>query len=184
MKTTRFLFEHEYSQYADWLKSQDEEAKDLFFGYRITDESIDKLVSKFVADPTNHQFLVVERNDKWIGTLHIAIVGDEVEFGLMVSKDYRGKGVASILMSEGLLWSSNRGFKEVCMHCLTRNKPIQYLCHKHGLKTTNMFGDSGTKMPLPQPTPSSHMHELANRQRQLWRTVLKNTFPIVDKIYE
>lgn len=177
MITTRFLLSTEYPKYADWIKSQAQSDKHLYFGYAINDDGIDHLVEHIVKQADDHYFLVAEDPAGWIGTLHIAIVGAEVEFGLMVKPECRGRGIASRMMDEALLWARNRGYQELFMHCLTHNKPIQHLCHKHGLETTSMYGESETKVKLPPPNFGTLVQEATVRQKQAWRLMLRNTWP-------
>lgn len=180
MITTRFLVDGEYSQYADWLKSRDLEARQLYFGYNTSDENIDELVKRIIDHSDDHYFLVAESATGWVGTLHIAIVGSEVEFGLMVAKELRGHGIGTLMMDEALLWARNRGYSELMMHCLTYNKPIQALCHKYGLETTNMYGESETKVKLPPANFATLTKEAAIRNKQAWRLMLRKTWPAVD----
>jgi GNAT superfamily N-acetyltransferase len=180
MITTRFLLDTEYAQYADWLKARDRESLALYFGYAVTDENIDLLVQKIIKNSDDHYFLVAESAVGWVGTVHIAVVGDEVEFGLMVTKELRGQGLASRMMEEALLWARNRGYSELMMHCLTYNKPIQFLCRKHGLEVTNMYGESETKMKLPPPDFTTLTKEAAIRNKQAWSLMLRKTWPAID----
>ena len=180
MITTRFLLQHEYAEYATWLKNRDAEARNIYFGYAVTDENIDLLVEKILDHPDDHYFLVAESAVGWVGTVHIAITGDEVEFGLMVTKELRGQGIASRLMEEALLWARNRGYSELMMHCLTYNKPVQFLCRKHGLEVTNMYGESETKIKLSPPDFNTITKEAAIRNKQAWRLLLRKTWPAID----
>ena len=180
MITTRFLADSDYRLYAAWLKSQATDDRHLYFGYAINNDGIDILVDKIIAEQDNHYFLIAEDAAGWIGTLHIAIVGNEVEFGLMVKPECRGRGIASRLMDEALIWVRNRGYRELFMHCLTHNRPIQHLCHKHGLETTSEHGESETKVQLPPPNILTLTKEVNTRQKQLWSLLLRKTWPAVD----
>jgi RimJ/RimL family protein N-acetyltransferase len=183
MITSRFLLKSEYPEYGDWMKSQSIASRNVFFGYQASDENIDKLVEGIVANPDDHHFLVLEKSSQWIGTLHIAKTGDnDVEFGFMLDPDYRGQGYGDRLMDEGLTWARNRGYREVFLHCVANNKPIQFLCHKHGLEVTTEHGESETKAKLPPADLYSITKEVSVRQRQAWRMMLQTAFPVLDAI--
>lgn len=165
MHTTRLLNVFEYSKYADWLKSQDTDTLSIYFGYPANAESVDKLVDSIMHDPLNHYFVVAENaNLEWIGTIHIAVcAGDTVEFGIMVDSEYRGSGVGSKMIEAAILWARNRRLVNLYMHCLSRNKPIQHLCKKYGLQVTTEYGESETRVTLPQPTIGTYGEEIVNR---------------------
>jgi RimJ/RimL family protein N-acetyltransferase len=183
MIITRFLEASEHPKYGDWLKSQDDEAKQMFFGYVVTDENIDALIQRVVENPRDNYFLLAHNGKgEWLGTLHLAVVGNEVEFGFMIQRQYRGQRIASRLMEEGLLWVRNRGYKELFLHCLTHNVPVRKLCKKHGLIVTSMHSESETKVPVPPPDLASITLETAIRNRQVWRTML-SSIPIIDELY-
>lgn len=183
MITSRFLLQSEYPEYADWMKSQSISSRNIFFGYQASDENIDQLVAGIVANADDHHFLVLEKAGEWIGTLHIAKTGkNNVEFGFMLDEHYRGQGFGDRLMDEGLTWARNRGYQEVFLHCVANNKPIQFLCHKHGLEVTTEYGESETKAKLPPADLFSLTKEVSTRQRQAWRMLLQQAFPVLDAI--
>lgn len=183
MITSRFLVQPEYSEYAGWMKSQSIASRNIFFGYQASDENIDTLVAGIVAQPDDHHFLVLEDHGQWVGTLHIAKTGkNDVEFGFMLDEHYRGRGLGDRLMDEGLTWARNRGYNEVFLHCVAHNKPVQFLCHKHGLAVTTEFGESETKAKLPPADFYSITKEVAVRNRQAWRMMLQTAFPILEAV--
>ena len=183
MVTSRFLIETEYHEYAGWMKSQSTASRNIFFGYQASDENIDALVAGIVAKPQGHYFLVLEQGGHWIGTLHIAELGNnDIEFGFMLDADHRGQGLGDRLMDEGLTWARNRGYDEVFLHCVANNKPIQFLCHKHGLEVTTEYGESETKAKIPPADIFSLTKEASTRQRQAWRMMLQKVFPVLESI--
>lgn len=183
MITSRFLTKSEYPEYAGWMKSQSMASRAVFFGYQASDENIDRLVEGIVTNSDEHHFLILEDHGQWVGTLHIAKTGkNDVEFGFMLDEHYRGRGLGDRLMDEGLTWARNRGYSEVFLHCVANNKPVQFLCHKHGLRVTTEHGESETKAKLPPPDLFSLTKEVSTRQRQAWRMMLQQAFPVLDAI--
>ncbi len=177
MITTRFLTHNEYSSYSKWLKRQDEETLRLYFGCQMSTESIDHLVKKICNDPTNHEFLIAEKDGKRVGCVHIGINKDEVEFGIIIDKKLRGKKLGSKLLSEAILWARNRNYHNLYMHCLSWNQPIKHLCSKHGLAMSNEYGETEVKVELPPRTFQSLVKESTTKQSQIWKLILGNVNP-------
>jgi GNAT superfamily N-acetyltransferase len=183
MITTDFLSIQEYPQFGDWLKSQDEETLQLYFGVAGNESVIQALMDRVVGNPDEHYFLIARDGDRWVGSIHMAVYNRVVEFGVIVDKDYRGHGVANQLMDEALVWARNRGYRELYMHCLGWNKPIQHLCHKHGLETKNMYGDSEVEVELPPADWITINKEICIKQRNLYHMFLQKNFPWFQEIY-
>ena len=132
MITTRMLNTDEYHEYATWVKKLDSDTRALYFGVPYGDAQIDNLVKTIQEKHNLHHFLVAEYKGAWIGTIHIAEVNeDEVEFGFIVDEAHRGNGIADRMMSEALLWTRNRGFSQLYMHCLSWNAPIKQIGRAH-----------------------------------------------------
>jgi RimJ/RimL family protein N-acetyltransferase len=180
MIITSFLPVKDYAKYGDWLQNQDEETRQLYFGVAGSHHVIKSLMERVIANPTDHFFLVAKDNNRWVGTIHIAVSGKVVEFGVIVHEDYRGTGIAGEMLDEAIVWSRNRGYTELFMHCLSYNKPIKHLCHKHGLETHNMHGDSEVEMKLSPANWITINKEICIKQRNLFRRFLQ-TNPFMYK---
>lgn len=184
MIITRFLAESEYSQYAAWVKKLNSETRATYFGTTFTDEQIDNLVNGIVEKSSQHYFLVAEFKGTWIGTVHIAeTVPGEVELGFIVDEEHRGRGIADRLMKEAVIWSRNRGYDTLYMHCLSWNTPIKRLCAKHGMALTTEYGETETKLRIPPADINSLAEEVVNRQRQVYRMMLNNVNPFFKEVY-
>jgi GNAT superfamily N-acetyltransferase len=183
MIITEFLPVQDYKQFGDWLKIQDEETRQLYFGVAGSQHVIEALMDRVISDLDNHHFLVAKDNERWVGTIHIAVSGTVVEFGLIVDEEYRGQGVASDMLEEAILWARNRGYRELFMHCLGWNKPIQHLCHKHGLTTHNMYGDSEVEMKLDPANWITINKEFCIKQRNLFHKFLQHNTMLYREIY-
>jgi GNAT superfamily N-acetyltransferase len=169
--TTEFLSRDQFSEYGAWLKSQDSETIHLYFGCAIGTQAIDAIVEKFSADPKNNRILVAKIDGNWAGTIHIATHNNEVEFGVIVSQQYRKKGIANRMMDQAITWSRNRFYKDLYMHCISWNRPIKHLCDKHGLTPRNMMGDSQANLRLPPPNVGTYLKEQLNTQRNLLKII-------------
>jgi GNAT superfamily N-acetyltransferase len=183
MIITEFLPVQDYSKFGDWLKIQDEETRQLYFGVAGSNHIVDDLMSRVLVNTDNHHFLVAREGARWVGTVHIAVSDRIVEFGIIVDDEYRGQGIADEMLEEAILWSRNRGYKELFMHCLGWNKPIQHLCHKHGLETKNMYGDSEVEMKLPPGNWITINKEICIKQRNIFHKFLQNNRMLYQEIY-
>jgi RimJ/RimL family protein N-acetyltransferase len=185
MITTRFLSTFEYSQYADWVKKLIPEIRATYFGVQYTDDQIDTLVKGIIEKTDKHHFLVAEYKGQWIGSIHIAdVTEDEVEFGFIVDEHHRGNGIADRMMKEALLWTRNRGYNSVYMHCLSWNQPIKRLCIKHGMELHTEYGETETKLELPPPDFTTITEEILTRNRQAYRMVLQKMVPFLEEVYK
>ena len=177
MYTTQFLDAPKYHRYGQWLQEQDADTLQIYFG-SAGPGIIESLVLRIEAEPDRHAFLVAANCDGWLGTLHIAeVTPAQVEFGLIVLKNYRGLGIGDDLLTQGITWARNRGYSELFMHCLTHNAAIRHLCDKHGLEPRNLGGDSETKVALAPASWITVNQELVTRQRNLFYMALQQTWP-------
>jgi RimJ/RimL family protein N-acetyltransferase len=183
MIITEFLPVTDYKQFGDWLKIQDEETRQLYFGVAGSQYVIEALMKRVLANTDDHYFLVAKHEGRWVGTVHIAVHDRVVEFGVIVNEDYRGQGVAGNLLDEAITWARNRGYQELYMHCLGWNKPIQHLCHKNGLVTKNMLGDSEVEMKLDPANWITINKEICIKQRNIFHTFLQNNNMLYHEIY-
>jgi GNAT superfamily N-acetyltransferase len=183
MIVTKFLSIDQYSKFADWLCNQDTETQQCYFGTAASDHLITTLIERILSNPDNHYFLVALDHNQWVGTVHIAINNSVVEFGIIVDKNYRRQGIADLLLEEAILWSRNRGFKELYMQCLGWNTAIKHLCHYHGLETVTESGDSKIEMSLPPSNWITVSKEIGINQRNLFRMWLNNTWYNYQEIY-
>ena len=183
MIITEFLPFDQFDKYGDWLKSQPDETKELYFGVAGSDHVINSLMDRIRTFRMDHWILVAKDQGKWVGTLHIATDGTRVEFGLIVDANRRGEGIASTMLEEALTWAKNRGYRDLFMHCLGWNKPIQHLCHKHGLKPHNVYGDSEVQITLGPPTWFTVAKEVGIAQRNVFHKFLQNSQFLYQEIY-
>jgi RimJ/RimL family protein N-acetyltransferase len=182
MITTRFLSDKEYPLYGQWLKSQDQETLNLYFGMAVSHEQIDSLMGRILADPQDHAFLVAERRGRIVGSIHIAQMVDEVEFGVIVAQDQRGHGIADTMLAEAIIWSRNRGFHVLYMHCLAWNQPIKHLCLKHGLEVKTQSGESELRVPLEPANAITVGKEVAIKNKNVFKMFLQ-TNPFFQELY-
>ena len=184
MFTTEFLAATDHYRYGDWLMSQDDDTRYLYFGVASGPGLIESLVERIKSEPDQHEILVARNCDGWLGTLHIAKIDrTTVEFGIIVHKDYRGQGIGNNMLEEAIVWARNRNYTELFMHCLGYNKPIQHLCHKHGLLPRGILGDSEVNVQLNPPSWATIASEVGIRQRNVYHAFLQNSQFLYQEIY-
>jgi GNAT superfamily N-acetyltransferase len=92
----------------------------------------------------------------------------EMEFGVMVAEQYRNQGIADQLMSEAIVWIRNRGFDTLYLHCVTWNRAMKHLAHKHGLIMQEDHGDADVCSRIPPPSMISYAQEAATHNRNIF----------------
>jgi GNAT superfamily N-acetyltransferase len=183
MIVTEFLPISQFDQYGDWLKSQDAETQEMYFGISGSEHVIDTLMDQIRTYSEDHWILVARDRTQWTGTLHVAVDGTRVEFGLIVDKSRRGEGIASQMLEEAIIWARNRNYSELFMHCVGWNRPIQHLCHKHGLHPHNVYGDAEVQIKLDPPSWMTITKEVGIKQRNVFHTFLQNSNFLYREIY-
>lgn len=152
----------EYHRYRTHLLALDENSRYTRFGFMIRDETINQLCNKFESNPKDHKIFVIEDEDlKVIAAGHISLEGGETELAFSVLKEYRKQGMGSSLMSRCIEWCQNRNIKGGCMVCLSTNLAIKKLASKHGV-LINEGGETLANITIPDPTPSSVIHEVVD----------------------
>lgn len=182
--TTEFLGKSDYYRYGDWLNSQDDDTRYLYFGVASGTGLIERLVDRIEAEPDQHELLVAQNGTSWLGTLHIAKINSTtIEFGIIVHADHRGQGIGNSMLEEAIVWARNRNYSELFMHCMGWNKPIRHLCHKHGLLPRHILGDSEVNIHLNPPSWATIASEVGIKQRNVYHTFLQKSQLLYHEIY-
>lgn len=177
MIATRFLSISDYELYGSWLREQSEETLTTYFGIAVTDTYIDHLVNGIVSNPEQHYFLVATQGTVWTGVIHMARISEhDMEFGIVVAEQYRGQGIADQLMSEAIVWIRNRGFDTLYLHCVTWNRAMKHLAHKHGLTMHEDHGDTEVCTHIPPASMISYAQEAVTRNRNIFIMSLQNSW--------
>ena len=169
MISTRFLDIDHYELYGSWLREQSEETLATYFGIAVNLTYINHVVDGIVSNPEEHYFLKAVQSSTWAGVIHMARISEtEMEFGIMVAEQYRGQGIADLLMSEAITWIRNRGFDTLYLHCVTWNRAMKHLAHKHGLVMYEDHGDTEVCTHIPPPSIISYAQEATTRNRNIF----------------
>jgi len=152
----------EYYKYRKHLLALDEESRYTRFGFMIKDETIEQLCDKFESNTKEHKIFAIEDEElDIVAAGHISLEGGETELAFSVLKEYRKQGMGSSLMKRTIEWCQNRNIKGGCMVCLSTNIAIKRLAGKHGV-LINEGGETLANIIIPEPTPTSVMHEVVD----------------------
>ena len=184
MISTRFLGSEEYHKFGPWLRGLNDHDRHMYFGMGVSDEYIDDLVERIESEPAQHEFLISYNCSGWLGVLHVARVNDQtIEFGLGVAEEYRNLGIGNDLLSEGILWARNRGFKRLFLHCVAWNRTMAHLADKHGLEMTAESGDLDVMARLAPSSWYSFQRETAQINRRIFHLWLnQNWFSLQESM--
>jgi RimJ/RimL family protein N-acetyltransferase len=184
MISTRFLSITDYELYGLWLREQSEKTLNTYFGIATSTTYITHLIDSIVSNPEEHYFLVAVQGTTWVGVTHMARISEtEMEFGIMVAEAYRGQGIANLLMSEAITWIRNRGFDTLYLHCVTWNRAMKHLAHKHGLVMHEDHGDVDVCSRIPPASMISYAQEAATRNRNIFIMSLQQAwFPFNETL--
>jgi GNAT superfamily N-acetyltransferase len=169
MISTCFLSVNEFESYGTWLREQSQETLNIYFGTAVSSTYINHVVDGIVSNPEEHYFLVARQGNTWVGVIHMARISEhDMEFGVMVAESYRNQGIADLLMNEAIIWIRNRGFDTLYLHCVTWNRAMKHLAHKHGLIMHEDHGDTEVCTQIPPPSMISYAQEAATRNRNIF----------------
>ena len=183
MITTRFLSIDHYELYGSWLREQSEETLTTYFGIAVSSTYINHLIDSIVGNPEEHYFLIATQGTNWVGVVHMARISEtEMEFGIMVAEPNRGQGIADQLMSEAIVWIRNRGFDTLYLHCVTWNRVMKHLAHKHGLVMHEDHGDTEVRTRIPPPSMISYAQEATTRNRNIFIMSLQQAWFPFDEL--
>ena len=154
----------------------------LRFGAPISDFAIHQLEERIDFE-RDELFGIADDDMRLIGVVHVAFYPDKAELGLSVLPSARGTGLGNALFERAVMHLTNRGVREVFVHCLTENGAMMHLAAKHGMRVVRDGPESDAYLALPSPTPSSVFVEwlqekqadsvhLLRRQAQLTRSLL------------
>jgi len=177
MIASRFLSPGEYDLYRTWLNSQDRETLDTYFGIKASASYINQVVDGIMSNLDEHHFLVAYHGLKWVGVIHLARISEtDMEFGIIVSQDHRGLGIANDLMSEAVTWVRNRGYHTLYLHCLRSNSQMRHLATKFGLELHDLDSETDARTRLAPASAITFTQELATAQKNVFFMALQQVW--------
>ncbi len=87
--------------------------------------------------------------EKLVGMAHIAIVSDtSCELAFSIDEEYRGHGLARMLMRIAVGTCHELGMTKLCMSCLRENRKMQSLARSFGLHMTIDFHEAYAELGI------------------------------------
>lgn len=130
----------------------------LRFGAALADEAIAALDSRIDFD-RDEVFAIAGDDLRLLAVVHVAFYPAKAELGLSVLPGARGIGLGNALLARAVMHLTNRGVREVFVHCLSENGAMMHLARKNGMRLVREGPESDATLALPQATPSSVLAE-------------------------
>jgi RimJ/RimL family protein N-acetyltransferase len=126
----------------------------LRFGAALSDDAIRNLEERIDFD-RDELFGVADDDLRLLGVVHVAFYPDKAELGLSVLPGARGHGIGNVLFERAVMHLTNRGVREVFVHCLSENRAMMHLAMKRGMRAVREGGETDAYLTLPRATPGS-----------------------------
>ena len=157
--TVRRVLPNEYHKYRIHLKALDPDSRYLRFGFKISDEILDKLCDGFEEEPNKHILFCVENAQlNFIAIGHVALC-DTMELAFSVLKEYQSQGIGDKLMKRCIRYCRTHNILKGNMVCLSHNKAIKHLCTKNRIHFHNDHGETEAAIELDEPSLNTFINE-------------------------
>ena len=132
----------------------DADDRRLRFGASLSDDAIRALDERIDFD-RDEIFGIAGDDLRLLAVVHVAFYPDKAELGLSVLPSVRGLGLGNALFSRAVMHLTNRGVREVFVHCLSQNGAMMHLARKNGMRVVNDGSETDAYLALPSATPGS-----------------------------
>ena len=152
------LGEADRAAITDHFLALDAEDRRLRFGASIADESILRLDERidFGRDAI---FAIAGEDVRLVAVAHVAHYPARAELGLSGLAGFRGRGLGNALFERAAMHLTNRGVREVFVHCLGENGAMLRLARRNRMRIVFGEGEAGAHLVLPPATPVSVLSE-------------------------
>lgn len=130
----------------------------LRFGASLSDDAVRMLDDRIDFD-RDEIFGIAGDDLRLIAVVHVAFYPDKAELGLSVLPQARGLGLGNALFSRAVMHLTNRGVREVFVHCLSQNGAMMHLARKNGMRVVHEGPETDAYLELPRATPASIFSE-------------------------
>jgi RimJ/RimL family protein N-acetyltransferase len=132
----------------------DADDRRLRFGASLSDEALHHLEERI--DFGRDEIFGVTGDDlRLLGVVHVAFYPGRAELGLSVLPEARGQGVGAALFSRAVMHLTNRGMREVFVHCVRENGAMMRLARRNGMRLVAEGGEADGFLELPRATVGS-----------------------------
>lgn len=140
--------------------SLDADDRRLRFGASLSDDAIRGLDERIDFE-RDELFGVADDELRLIAVVHVAFYPAKAELGLSVLAGARGCGLGNALFSRAVMHLTNRGVREVFVHCLSQNGAMMHLARKNGMRVVQEGPETDAYLALPRATQGSIFAEWA-----------------------
>jgi RimJ/RimL family protein N-acetyltransferase len=130
----------------------DADDRRLRFGASLHDDAVRALDERIDFD-RDEIFGIAADDMRLLAVVHVAFY--PAELGLSVLPEARGQGLGNALFSRAVMHLTNRGVREVFVHCLSENGAMMHLARKNGMRVVREGGETDAYLALPRATPGS-----------------------------
>lgn len=141
----------------------------LRFGYHASDDQIKSYVQSLNFE-RDDIYGIFNRRLQLISIAHLAFgekdsrSAHQVEFGVSVVKNARGKGYGALLFDRALTHARNMGATQMVIHALSENTAMLKIATNAGAIVERDGGESEAYLTIPPANLSSHVEEIVDEQ--------------------
>lgn len=148
------------------LQALDEHDRYLRFGFRATNEQIERYVANLNFE-RDEIFGIYNRRLDLIAMAHLAFGADHAlnacaEFGVSVLKSARGRGYGGRLFERAAMHARNEGVSRLFIHALSENTAMLKIARNAGATLERDGAESEAHLILPPATLDSRLTELVD----------------------
>lgn len=158
----------------------DADDRRLRFGAALGDDGVRALDERIDFD-RDEIFGIAGDDMRLLAVVHVAFYPDKAELGLSVLQTARGLGLGNALFSRAVMHLTNRGVREVFVHCLSENGAMMHLARKHGMRVVHDGTETDAYLVLSPATSGSIFAEWAwDQNARFVHGVRRNTRTMLD----
>lgn len=136
----------------------DGEDRRLRFGAHLHDDAVRALEERIDFD-RDEIFGIHDDELRLVAVVHVAFYPGKAELGLSVLPGWRGRGLGNALFARAVMHLTNRGVREVFVHCLAENGAMMHLARRNGMRFVPDGPETDAHLRLPLATPASILAE-------------------------
>ncbi len=136
----------------------DREDRRLRFGAYLHDDAIRALEERIDFE-RDEIFGIFDDELRLAAVVHVAFYPDKAELGLSVRAGWRGRGLGNALFARAVMHLTNRGVREVFVHCLGENAAMMHLARRNAMGVVPDGPETDARLRLPRATAASILAE-------------------------
>lgn len=136
----------------------DADDRRLRFGASLSDDAV-RALDERIDFERDEVFGIFGDDLRLTAVVHVAFYPHKAELGLSVLPGARGHGLGNALFSRAVMHLTNRGVREVFVHCLSQNGAMMHLARKNGMRVVYDGPETDAYLALPRATPGSVLSE-------------------------